>query len=111
MRTVELASSPEHTTPVDASADAPDVAVPGSSRTSIRGSALLLCGRFLAIAAGLIIQVLIVRYLSQEAYGAFAYAIAVVNLLTVVVSLGMEQAITRFAAVYDERGQLDRLAG
>ena len=78
---------------------------------SLRGSTLLLTGRFLAIGANLFIQVLVVRYLSQEAYGAFAYAIAVVNLLQVGVSLGMEQALQRFAAVYDEEGRPERLAG
>jgi O-antigen/teichoic acid export membrane protein len=72
---------------------------------------MLLVGRLLAIAAGLVIQVLVVRYLTQAAFGAFSYCIAVVNLATVVVSLGMEQTMSRFAAIYDETGQRDRLAG
>ena len=82
-----------------------------SASWSLRGSALLLFGRFLAVGSNLLIQVLVVRYLSQEAYGAFAYAIGVVNFLTVCVSLGMEQAVQRFAAVWDERRQPERLAG
>jgi O-antigen/teichoic acid export membrane protein len=78
---------------------------------AIRGSSLLLVGRLVAIASGILIQVLIVRYLSQAAFGAFSYCIAVVSLLTVMVSLGMEQTMSRFAAVYDERGDRARLAG
>lgn len=78
---------------------------------ALRGSALLMVGRLLAIAAGIAIQILIVRSLTQSAFGAFSYCIAVVNLATVVVSLGMEQTMSRFAAIYDERGQLDHLTG
>lgn len=82
-----------------------------SPRTAIRGSSLLLLGRLIAIGAALLIQVLIVRYLPQSAFGAFSYCIAVTTLLTVVVSLGMEQTMSRFAAIYDERGQPEHLAG
>ena len=77
----------------------------------LRGSALLLLGRFLAIGGGLLVQVLIVRHLSQTAYGDFAYALAVVNVLTVVVGLGLEQAVQRFAAIYDEQGRRELIAG
>lgn len=78
---------------------------------ALRGSSLLMTGRLVAIAAGIAIQILVVRSLTQSAFGAFSYCIAVVNLVTVVVSLGMEQTMSRFAAIYDEKRQLDRLAG
>lgn len=81
------------------------------ANAQLRGSTLLLAGRFLAIAANLLVQVLVVRYLSQRDYGAFAYGIAVVNLLTVFVGLGLEQAIQRFAAIYDEQRAHDKLIG
>jgi O-antigen/teichoic acid export membrane protein len=86
-------------------------AVVGSGSAQLRGSSLLFAGKFLAIGGNLLIQVLIVRYLSQSAYGAFAYALAIANLLTVVVGFGLDQAIQRFAAIYDERKAYDRLAG
>lgn len=82
-----------------------------SATSQLRGSSLLFVGKFLAIGGNLAIQVLIVRYLSQGEYGAFAYALAIANLLTVVVGFGLEQAIQRFAAIYDEQGAHDRLAG
>lgn len=85
--------------------------VDASPSSAIRGSSLLLLGRLIAIGAALLIQVLIVRYLPQSAFGAFSYCIAVTTLLTVVVSLGMEQTMSRFAAIYDERGQPEHLAG
>lgn len=85
--------------------------VPVADSRPLRGSALLLAGRVLAIASNLLVQVLVVRYLSKSAYGAFAYAVAVANLLTVCVGLGLEQAVQRFAAMYDEQGRPERLAG
>jgi O-antigen/teichoic acid export membrane protein len=88
-----------------------DGTVVGSGSAQLRGSSLLFAGKFLAIGGNLLIQVLIVRYLSQSAYGAFAYALAIANLLTVVVGFGLDQAIQRFAAIYDERKAFDRLAG
>jgi O-antigen/teichoic acid export membrane protein len=89
----------------------PTSATTTSAHSALRGSSLLLVGRLLAIGTGILIQVLIVRYLPQSAFGAFSYCIALTTLLTVVVSLGMEQTMSRFAAIYDERGQRDHLAG
>ena len=77
----------------------------------LRGSALLLLGRVLGITANLVVQVLVVRGLSRTEYGAFAYALAAANLLTVCVSLGLEQAVQRFATLYDEQRRPGRLAG
>lgn len=82
-----------------------------ASRSALRGSSLLLVGRMLAIGANLAVQVIVVRSLSQEAFGAFAYGIAAANIATVLVSLGMEQTMSRFAALYDETRQPHRLAG
>jgi O-antigen/teichoic acid export membrane protein len=95
----------------DVIGEAPSQASSPAHSAAIRGSSLLLFGRLLAIAAGLVIQVLIVRNLSQAQFGAFAYCIAVANLVTVLVSLGMEQTMSRFAAIYDETDQQGRLSG
>lgn len=85
--------------------------VKSHSTRQLRGSSVLLVGRFIAIGSNLLIQVLIVRYLSQTAYGALAYGIALANLLMVVVSLGMDQTVSRFAAVYDEQKAPEKLLG
>jgi O-antigen/teichoic acid export membrane protein len=114
-RTHEAAPDDPSAVPVgsaDAATEASeDDPVLGSGSAQLRGSSLLFLGKFLAIGGNLLIQVLIVRYLSQSAYGAFAYALAIANLLTVVVGFGLDQAIQRFAAIYDERKAFDRLAG
>lgn len=80
-------------------------------RTSVRGSTLLLLGRVLSVAINLVVQVLIVRYLSQSDYGAFAYAVSLVSAGALVVTLGLDRSLPRFAAIYDENGEHDKLLG
>lgn len=75
----------------------------GATRRQIRGSALLVAGRMLAIGANLISQVLIARYLSIAEFGSFAYALSLVALVQSVVALGFDRAISRFLPVYDEQ--------
>jgi O-antigen/teichoic acid export membrane protein len=57
------------------------------------------------------VQVGIVRHLSTDQYGAFAWALAVVTLLEAVVSLGLDRASPRFLSLYDEQREFDRLFG
>jgi O-antigen/teichoic acid export membrane protein len=77
----------------------------------VRGSSLLLTGRVLSKGVNFLIQVLIVRFLSQTAFGAFAYALSIVMLTQGVMSLGLGRAITRFVPIYHEEGDHDRLFG
>ena len=79
--------------------------------SQLRGSSLLTLGKLLAVAANLGIQVLIVRYLTKSAYGAFAYALSLVTMLSTLITLGIQRAIPRFAAMYDEKGEYGKLAG
>ncbi|HEX4931109.1 MAG TPA: flippase [Gaiellaceae bacterium] len=90
---------------------APVVAERESTKTQIRGSSLLLAGRFLSMAANFVIQVLIVRYLSKTDYGAFAYALAIVTLAESVAILGLDRAAGRFLPIYDEQKQTGRVLG
>ena len=50
------------------------------------------------------VQVIIARYLSQESYGAFAYALSLVTLGETIVTFGLDRGVGRFLAVYDEHG-------
>ena len=86
---------------------------PGAAvaRQGIRGSALLLVGRLISVVANFAFQVLIVRYLSVQDYGAFAYALAMITLAQTVVTLGLDRSIPRFVAIYDEQGARDRMFG
>jgi O-antigen/teichoic acid export membrane protein len=68
-------------------------------------------GRFIALGLNFVVQLLIVRYLSQSDYGAFAYALSLVTLGETFVTLGLDRGVGRFLAVYDERRDYARLIG
>ena len=82
-----------------------------SARSQVRGSALLLVGRVLAMGLGLIIQLMLVRLLTKEDYGAFAWALSVVTLVQAVIPLGLDRIDSRFLAVSDEQGDDRTLVG
>lgn len=98
--------------------DLTDETVPPGTSTSaaitqgqIRGSSLLLVGRFIALGLNFAVQLLIVRYLSQSDFGAFAYALSLVTFGESLVTLGLDRGVGRFLAVYDERRDFARLLG
>lgn len=82
-----------------------------TARTQVRGSALLLVGRLVSMAINFVVQVLIVRHLSRTGYGSFAYALSMVALATTIVTFGLDRAVTRFIAIYDERGEHGKVLG
>lgn len=83
----------------------------GVPRKHVRGSSLLLSGRFLAMALNLLTQILIIRYLSKTDYGMFAYVLTLVALLTTLNNLGMERAVARYVPIYEEKNDLESAAG
>jgi O-antigen/teichoic acid export membrane protein len=56
-------------------------------------------------------QVIVVRYLTKEDFGQFAYAWSVVLLLQSVLALGLDRADTRFLSLYDETRDQARFFG
>jgi O-antigen/teichoic acid export membrane protein len=84
---------------------------PSIATSHIRGSTVLLAGRFIALAMKLVSHVLIVRYLARGDYGAFAYGLAIANLGLGVAVLGLNKTIGRFAPIYEEQGDDRRLFG
>jgi O-antigen/teichoic acid export membrane protein len=81
------------------------------TRAQIRGSSLLLAGQAFALVANLAVQVLLVRYLSKSSYGVFAYALSIVTLGEAIASFGLRRGVGRFLPIYEERGELDKVAG
>ncbi len=82
-----------------------------TGRTQLRGSSLLLAGRFLSRGLNFVSQLLIVRALTTQEYGSFAYGLAVVAFWEGLSSLGLHKSITRFLPIYHERGQRNRVLG
>jgi O-antigen/teichoic acid export membrane protein len=90
-------------------------AVTGSSqsvvRDQIRGSGLLILGKVLSVGVTSLAQVLIVRHLTTNDYGSFAYALSVMLLWQGISNFGLHEAIARFLPIYHDRGDHARMFG
>lgn len=97
----------------------PDGSEPGArepaSQTAIgrqlRGSSLLLAGRMLSKVVNFGVQVAIVRLLTRDDYGAFAYGLALVLSGELVVKFGLGRGANRFVPFFVERGQNAQVMG
>jgi O-antigen/teichoic acid export membrane protein len=81
------------------------------SRKQIRGSGLLLAGRFISLSFNFLTQVLIVRHLSQSDYGAWAYCLSLIALFQSFSTFGLKRAVTRFIPIYHEEADYGKLFG
>ena len=72
---------------------------------------LLLFGRCLALLINLLVQVLTVRYLVKEEFGAFAFAVTMVALGSNIAILGLTKSIARFVPIYQERNDKGLISG
>lgn len=86
-------------------------ATTGTERQYLRGSTLLLAGRFISIFLNLAVQVVTVRYLAKADYGAFAYALAAASMGSSLIHLGMDKALPRLIPIYRENGDHARAFG
>jgi O-antigen/teichoic acid export membrane protein len=77
----------------------------------IRGSSLLLIGRTISLGINFLTQVLIVRALTKTDYGAFSYALSIVALGQMIITLGLDRGASRFLSMYEEQEDHDRLLG
>src|SRR5919112_3318977 len=77
----------------------------------MRGSALLVLGRVLALLIGMATQVVMVRALTKSDFGAFEYAITLSGSARILLSLGQGRLLSRFMATYEEQGDYPRMFG
>ncbi len=82
-----------------------------ATRSQIRGSALLMAGQAFAVLVNLAAQVVLVRYLSKPSYGAFAFALSIVQVSEIIASFGLRRGVNRFLPLYEERGERAKAAG
>jgi O-antigen/teichoic acid export membrane protein len=99
------------TSTASATTGGPETAAHEVTRKQIRGSSLLLSGRFISLGMNFAIQILIVRYLSKADYGTWAYVVSLVSLGVSVATFGLDRSITRFIPIYDEEKAYDKLWG
>lgn len=84
---------------------------PHGARAHVRGSSLLVAGRGLSLVINLLVQVMTVRYLAKQDYGAFAYALTLVEVASVLTVLALDKALARFASTFHEQEDYPRLFG
>ena len=77
----------------------------------LRGSSLLLAGRMLSKFVNFGVQIAIVRMLTKDDYGAFAYGIALAASGELVCKFGLGRGANRFVPDYAERGDHARVMG
>src|SRR5215207_3119742 len=99
------------TSTASAAAGGAESAAHEATRKQVRGSSLLLGGRFISLGMNFAIQILIVRYLSKADYGAWAYALSIISLGVSIATFGLDRSITRFVPIYDEEKAYDKLWG
>jgi O-antigen/teichoic acid export membrane protein len=82
-----------------------------STQKHIRASSVLLCGRMIGVGLNFLNQVLVVRYLTTQDYGAWAFAFAAITLCGTLSTLAFDRAIDRFIPIYHETKQYGKLFG
>lgn len=105
-----MSPTPVQPLPADALPQ-PQPANQTTAAEQIRGSSLLLLGRFLAMGLEFGAQVLLVRYLSKGDYGALSYALAIVTLFQGLATFEMRGTLGRFVPLYREHKQYGALFG
>lgn len=71
----------------------------------------MVVGRVAALVLSMATQVLIVRTLSKEDFGGFAYALALAAAARTLLSLGQGKLLSRFMATYEEQRDYPRMFG
>ena len=80
-------------------------------RSHVRGSTMLVAGRVLTILITTATQVVLVRALTKEDFGAFADALAIAAAGRTLLSLGQGKLLSQFMAKYEEEGDYNRMFG
>lgn len=81
-----------------------------ATRTQIRGSGLLVAGYVLELAIGFLPHLLLVRYLTTQGYGAWAYAVSLITAFQTF-TLCLNDGLQRFVPIYHERQEYGKLLG
>ncbi len=91
--------------------DQDDGPAKASDSNHLRGSVALLMGRGISLLITLATQLVMVRGLSKEEFGSFAYAFALAVAGRQILSLGQGKMLSRFMAKYDEERDFARMFG
>ncbi len=82
----------------------------GIARDQIRGSSLFLVGNVLSLAITFLPHLVLIRYLSPEAFGHLAYALSLVA-VGKTYALGFNEAMSRFVPIYHAKRDPSKVLG
>jgi len=82
----------------------------GITRDQIRGSSLFLVGNVLSLAITFLPHLVLVRYLTTEAFGHLAYALSLVA-VGKTYALGFNEAMSRFVPIYHTKREDSKVLG
>src|SRR5438270_11778694 len=82
----------------------------GIVRDQVRGSSLFLIGNVISLAITFFPHLVLVRFLSTEAYGSWGYALSVVAIAKTY-ALGFNEAMSRFVPIYHAKRDLPKVLG
>jgi O-antigen/teichoic acid export membrane protein len=82
----------------------------GIARDQIRGSSLFLVGNVLSLAITFLPHLVLIRYLSTEAFGHLAYALSLVA-VGKTYALGFNEAMSRFVPIYHAKRDPSKVLG
>lgn len=82
----------------------------GIARDQVRGSSLFLVGNVLSLAITFLPHLVLVRYLTTEAFGHLAYALSLVA-VGKTYALGFNEAMSRFVAIYHAKREPSKVLG
>jgi O-antigen/teichoic acid export membrane protein len=88
-----------------------DTGTDSAERQHLRGSSLMVVGRVISMAINLAVQVAAVRYLGQDGYGAFTYALAISAVAANIALFGQNRSLGRLLPEYDHNGEYGRARG
>src|ERR1700682_1981328 len=82
----------------------------GIARDQIRGSSLFVVGNVVSLAITFLPHLLLVRYLTPEAFGHLAYALSLVA-VGKTYALGFNEAMSRFVPIYHAKRETSKVFG
>ncbi len=82
----------------------------GIARDQIRGSSLFLVGNVISLAITFLPHLVLVRYLTPEAFGHLAYALSLVA-VGKTYALGFNEALSRFVPIYHAKREDSKVLG
>jgi len=78
--------------------------VDSSLKTAVKGITLIFFGMTANIILWFVLKLIIVRNTTKEEFGIFSIIIAVVNIFSIMASLGLQESISRYVAILSGEG-------